>query len=300
MLRPTLRSPPPLSATASALPARFLAVGWPIARDEAGHGLAAACALLLTYPIFSGSWRPQRVGAAGGVRSLSLIGRIPYTAFYVALAEALPKNIRGGAFATVYAVAIASFGGNRRSSWLPGSFMSPVMPWRRPGTCCSAATSGSAAMAMMRETAGTSRGNRGIPVSWTAFGSIRGECLKSCEQGWPALALSRASAAPTMSCSRVAAGRTSWIKPRRFADPYAGIFRIAILHGRQVTGHLALQQGGVREALFRDRAIHRQNEVFMTRAVNGLGQSILRTRSTTVVRMVASPSARTAARWWAE
>ena len=56
----------------------------------------------------------------GGFGLLSLIGSIPYSAFYVALAEGLPKNIRGGAFATIYAVAIASFGGTAQLvvTWL--------------------------------------------------------------------------------------------------------------------------------------------------------------------------------------
>jgi MHS family citrate/tricarballylate:H+ symporter-like MFS transporter len=38
----------------------------------------------------------------------------------VALAEGLPKNIRGGAFATIYAVAIATFGGTAQLivTWL--------------------------------------------------------------------------------------------------------------------------------------------------------------------------------------
>ena len=51
---------------------------------------------------------------------LSLIGSIPYTAFYVALVEGLPKEIRGGAFATIYAVAIAGFGGTAQLivTWL--------------------------------------------------------------------------------------------------------------------------------------------------------------------------------------
>jgi hypothetical protein len=51
---------------------------------------------------------------------LALIGSIPYSAFYVALVEGLPKGIRGGAFATIYAVAIAIFGGTAQLvvAWL--------------------------------------------------------------------------------------------------------------------------------------------------------------------------------------
>lgn len=80
-----------------------------------------AAALLLTYPIFL--WVVDSRNSAallGGLGVLALIGSIPYSAFYVGLAEGLPKNIRGGAFATVYAVAIAIFGGTAQLvvAWL--------------------------------------------------------------------------------------------------------------------------------------------------------------------------------------
>jgi MFS transporter, MHS family, citrate/tricarballylate:H+ symporter len=55
-------------------------------------------ALLLTYPVFL--WIVDTRSAfalLGGLGVLSLVGTIPYSAFYVALAEGLPKNIRGGA-----------------------------------------------------------------------------------------------------------------------------------------------------------------------------------------------------------
>jgi MFS family permease len=80
-----------------------------------------AAALLLTYPIFL--WVVDSRNSAallGGLGLLALVGSIPYSAFYVGLAEALPKNIRGGAFATIYAVAIAIFGGTAQLvvAWL--------------------------------------------------------------------------------------------------------------------------------------------------------------------------------------
>ena len=80
-----------------------------------------AGALLLTYPIFL--WVVDSRNSAallGGLGLLALIGSIPYSAFYVGLAEGLPKNIRGGAFATIYAVAIAIFGGTAQLvvAWL--------------------------------------------------------------------------------------------------------------------------------------------------------------------------------------
>ena len=78
-------------------------------------------ALLLTYPIFL--WVVESRNSAallGGLGLLALIGSIPYSAFYVGLAEGLPKSIRGGAFATIYAVAIAIFGGTAQLvvAWL--------------------------------------------------------------------------------------------------------------------------------------------------------------------------------------
>jgi MFS family permease len=114
-------------------------------------------ALLLTYPVFlwivetRSSW-----ALLGGFGVLSLIGSIPYTAFYVALTEGLPKNIRGGTLATIYAVAIASFGGTAQLvvTWLihvTGNALAPA--WYM----LSAGTVGLVAMAMMRETAPVKR-----------------------------------------------------------------------------------------------------------------------------------------------
>jgi MFS transporter, MHS family, citrate/tricarballylate:H+ symporter len=78
-------------------------------------------ALLLTYPVFL--WivdTRSALALLGGLGILSLVGSIPYSAFYVGFAESLPKNIRGGVFATIYAVAIASFGGTAQLivTWL--------------------------------------------------------------------------------------------------------------------------------------------------------------------------------------
>jgi MFS family permease len=80
-----------------------------------------AVALLMTYPVFL--WIVESRNSAallGGFGLLALIGSIPYSAFYVGLVEGLPKNIRGGAFATIYAVAIAIFGGTAQLvvAWL--------------------------------------------------------------------------------------------------------------------------------------------------------------------------------------
>ncbi len=80
-----------------------------------------AVALLMTYPVFLWIVGSRNSAALlGGFGLLALIGSIPYSAFYVGLAEGLPKAIRGGAFATIYAVAIAIFGGTAQLvvAWL--------------------------------------------------------------------------------------------------------------------------------------------------------------------------------------
>ena len=113
--------------------------------------------LLLTYPIFL--WIVETKSAMsllGGFGFLSLIGSIPYSAFYVALTEGLPQNIRGGALATVYAVAIACFGGTAQLvvTWLlhvTGNALAPAWYMLFAGAI------GVVAMAMMRETLPASR-----------------------------------------------------------------------------------------------------------------------------------------------
>jgi MHS family citrate/tricarballylate:H+ symporter-like MFS transporter len=110
-------------------------------------------ALLLTYPVFLWIVEARSAWALlGGLGILSLVGSVPYSAFYVALAEGLPKSIRGRAFATVYAVAIAGFGGTAQLvvTWLihlTGNAMAPA--WYM----LFATAVGLAAMTMMRETA---------------------------------------------------------------------------------------------------------------------------------------------------
>jgi MFS family permease len=110
-------------------------------------------ALLLTYPVFLWIVETRSAWALlGGLGILSLVNSIPYSAFYVALAEGLPKRIRGGAFATVYAVAIAGFGGTAQlvATWLihaTGSALAPA--WYM----LFATAVGLVAMTMMRETA---------------------------------------------------------------------------------------------------------------------------------------------------
>jgi len=110
-------------------------------------------ALLLTYPVFL--WIANTRSALallGGLGVLSLVNSIPYSAFFVAFAESLPKNIRGGTFATIYAIAIASFGGTAQPivTWLihaTGSALAPA--WYM----LFATAVGLVAMTMMGETA---------------------------------------------------------------------------------------------------------------------------------------------------
>ncbi len=115
-----------------------------------------AAALLLTYPVFL--WivdTRSAIALLGGFGFLALVGSIPYSAFYVALAEGLPKKIRGTVFATIYAVAIASFGGTAQLivTWLihvTGNALAPA--WYM---LLATAIGLPGAMAMMRETAPT-------------------------------------------------------------------------------------------------------------------------------------------------
>ncbi|WP_027582387.1 MFS transporter [Bradyrhizobium sp. Ai1a-2] len=77
--------------------------------------------LVLSYPVFM--WIVRSPGPAsllGGFSMLTLIGSLPSGAIYAMLTEALPQEIRGGVFATVYAVAIACFGGTAQLiiTWL--------------------------------------------------------------------------------------------------------------------------------------------------------------------------------------
>lgn len=110
-------------------------------------------ALLLTYPVFLWIVNTRSAYALlGGLGILSLVGSIPYSAFYVALVESLPQTIRGGAFATIYAIAIATFGGTAQLivTWLIHATGNALAPsWYM----MFATAVGLIAMIMMRETA---------------------------------------------------------------------------------------------------------------------------------------------------
>ncbi|WP_375784996.1 MFS transporter [Bradyrhizobium sp. Pha-3] len=110
-------------------------------------------ALLMIYPVFW--WIAESrsaIALLGGLGALTFIGTVPYSAFYVSMAEGLPKNIRGGAFATIYAFAIAIFGGTAQPvvAWLihvTGNALAPA--WYM----LVASAAGLCAMLMMPETA---------------------------------------------------------------------------------------------------------------------------------------------------
>jgi MFS family permease len=61
---------------------------------------------------------------------LGFLGSLPTGVFFAALAETLPKRIRGGAFGTVYAFAIAIFGGTTQLvvTWLIHATGNPMSP----------------------------------------------------------------------------------------------------------------------------------------------------------------------------
>ncbi len=110
-------------------------------------------AFLMIYPVLL--WITESRSALallGGLGALTLIGAIPNSAFYVSMAEGLPKNIRDGAFATIYAFAIAIFGGTAQVvvTWLihvTGNALAPA--WYM----LVASAAGLCAMLMMPETA---------------------------------------------------------------------------------------------------------------------------------------------------
>jgi MFS transporter, MHS family, citrate/tricarballylate:H+ symporter len=117
-------------------------------------------ALLLTYPTFL--WIVHAPGALSlllGFGGLSLIGSLPIASFYASFTEVLPQQIRGGLFATIYAVAIAGFGGTAQLvvTWLIHVSGDPLAPsWY----LLLAAIVGFVAMTMMPETAPVKLGRR--------------------------------------------------------------------------------------------------------------------------------------------
>jgi MFS family permease len=87
--------------------------------------------LVLAYPIFLLIVDQRSTTALLlGVATLSILLNVSSGAFYVAFIEVLPKRVRGGIFATVYAVAIAVFGGTTQPliAWLIEVTGNPMAP----------------------------------------------------------------------------------------------------------------------------------------------------------------------------
>jgi MFS family permease len=110
-------------------------------------------ALVLVYPTFL--WvvgSPSALSLLGGFGLLSLIGNVPYSAFFAGFTEGLPQEIRGGVLATIYAVTIATFGGTAQLvvAWLIHVSGNPLAPaWY----LLFAGAIGLIAMSLYRETA---------------------------------------------------------------------------------------------------------------------------------------------------
>jgi MHS family citrate/tricarballylate:H+ symporter-like MFS transporter len=108
---------------------------------------------LVIYPIFA--WivaMRSNLTLIVGMSALGGASAFFYGSFFAALAESLPKSIRGSGFGIVYAVAIATFGGTTQLvvTWLihvTGSAMAPAWYWM------SAATLGQIALPLMAESA---------------------------------------------------------------------------------------------------------------------------------------------------
>src|SRR5690606_35751563 len=87
--------------------------------------------LIAVYPTFL--WIVEARSALAllaGSTILGFLGSVAVGAFYPALTESLPKRIRGGAVALIYAVAIAVFGGTAQLvvTWLIRVTNSPLAP----------------------------------------------------------------------------------------------------------------------------------------------------------------------------
>jgi MFS transporter, MHS family, citrate/tricarballylate:H+ symporter len=114
--------------------------------------------LVAIYPVFA--WiaaKPSAVTLVFGMMLLGVLGNVSYGSFSTGLAEALPQNIRGSVFATVYAVAIAAFGGTTQLliTWLihvTGSALAPA--WY----LVAATAVGQVAMQLFPETAPSRQG----------------------------------------------------------------------------------------------------------------------------------------------
>jgi MFS family permease len=125
--------------------------------DRAGRKpvmLTAAIAMaLLTVPAYGLMVRVPSLAVIYGVMAaLSILNGFFSGPSLIALTETLPKAVRSGVLGTLYAVAMATFGGSTQwmVKWLIGVTGSPLAPaWYLTG----AMTIGAVAMMLLRETA---------------------------------------------------------------------------------------------------------------------------------------------------
>jgi len=121
--------------------------------------------LLAVYPIFLAIvYQHSTTALLVGTALLSILLNISSGAFYVGFSEMLPKRVRGGIFATVYASAIAVFGGTTQPiiAWLIHVTDNPLAPaWYLLVATAAAVL----AMVLMIETAPVHRARREAEVS---------------------------------------------------------------------------------------------------------------------------------------
>jgi MFS transporter, MHS family, citrate/tricarballylate:H+ symporter len=87
--------------------------------------------LVSIYPLFLWIVSAHSTFALlGGSALLSIFSNISSAAFFVAFAESLPRRVRGGIFATVYATSIALFGGTTQPliTWMIHVTGNPLAP----------------------------------------------------------------------------------------------------------------------------------------------------------------------------
>jgi MFS transporter, MHS family, citrate/tricarballylate:H+ symporter len=109
--------------------------------------------LALIYPTFAWIAASRSVFAfITGMICLNAVSGIATGVFYAALAESLPKSIRGSGFGMIYSIAIAAFGGTTQLvvHWLTNVTGNPVAPaWYLTG----AVAIGQVALILMPESA---------------------------------------------------------------------------------------------------------------------------------------------------
>jgi MFS family permease len=87
-------------------------------------------ARLLTVPVFFWIENRSALALVVGTTILGLVSSLSFGAFYTAITESLPKRIRGGALAMMYATSIALFGGTTQLviTWLIHIMGNPRAP----------------------------------------------------------------------------------------------------------------------------------------------------------------------------